>query len=410
MRLATLLVALVLLLSSTSPALTAVTVTLNYSYDDVEARELSSTVQVGDVVYAAGTKGRYVFIAAYRGGERLWATTYNVGGNASVLSLNLNLEGGALKLIAYSRLHNITKLHLLTLNLNGGIVAREDYTVNPRLFPLAAVAVGDSIYVAGASFIFGDSLNYMVARVSAKGVEWVKEDREDVGGGFGDDILKCIGLTLGSRLFVAGDNGTSVSIMIVSQTGDVVRNYVVAYPNVTVTVNGCFKVSDSTFILYGALNYRPMLMPIAIKPDLDIVASLLVVGDLVGIITAMAGEGSIIAPYVVSANQSVILIYRFNGSHLELLNLVNVTGVAGGFVALSGTLLNSSLTYAGYDKMGAKVVSFIILLEERGARVSRIPLFDVIGDPRLTATLLAVIVSFTLYIAYRRVKGRRPAS
>jgi hypothetical protein len=294
--------------------------------------------------------------------------------------------------------------------LNGGIVAREDYTVNPRLFPLAAVAVGDSIYVAGASFIFGDSLNYMVARVSAKGVEWVKEDREDVGGGFGDDILKCIGLTLGSRLFVAGDNGTSVSIMIVSQTGDVVRNYVVAYPNVTVTVNGCFKVSDSTFILYGALNYRPMLMPIAIKPDLDIVASLLVVGDLVGIITAMAGEGSIIAPYVVSANQSVILIYRFNGSHLELLNLVNVTGVAGGFVALSGTLLNSSLTYAGYDKMGAKVVSFIILLEERGARVSRIPLFDVIGDPRLTATLLAVIVSFTLYIAYRRVKGRRPAS
>jgi phosphoheptose isomerase len=68
LRLAALLVALMLLLSSTSPALTAVTVTLNYSYDDVEARELSSTVQVGDVVYAAGTKGRYVFIAAYRGG------------------------------------------------------------------------------------------------------------------------------------------------------------------------------------------------------------------------------------------------------------------------------------------------------------------------------------------------------
>jgi hypothetical protein len=66
----------------------------------------------------------------------------------------------------------------------------------------------------------------------------VREERGEVGGGPGDDVLKCISLTLGSRILVAGDNGTSISIMILSQTGDILRNYVMPYRNMTVTING----------------------------------------------------------------------------------------------------------------------------------------------------------------------------
>jgi hypothetical protein len=174
LRLAALLIALLLTPCFASLASTTIAVTLNYSYVDDEVKELSNVVQVGGVVYAAGSKGNYVFIAAYRGGDRLWATTVNVGGNASILGLNL--EGGALGLVAYSRSYNITRIHKFIVGLDGAIVARQDYVINPRLFPLTSVAMGDSIYIAGASFILGDNLNYMVARVSAKGVEWVREE------------------------------------------------------------------------------------------------------------------------------------------------------------------------------------------------------------------------------------------
>lgn len=409
MRLAVLLIALLLTPCFASLASTTIAVTLNYSYVDEEVKELSNVVQVGGVVYAAGSKGNYVFIAAYRGGDRLWATTVNVGGNASILGLNL--EGGALGLVAYSRSYNITRIHKFIVGLDGAIVARQDYIINPRLFPLTSVTMGDSIYIAGASFILGDNLNYMVARVSAKGVEWVREERGEVGGGPGDDVLKCIGLTLGSRILVAGDNGTSISIMILSQTGDILRNYVMPYRNMTVTINGCLKISDSTFILYGALGSRPLLIPLTIKPDLDVTASLLVVGDLVGVVTSTVGREDLVVPYVTNINQSLILIYKFNGSQLELLKAINMTEVARGFIALSGTLVNSNLAlvgYTGYGKTGASVISLTIIVEEREARLSRIPFLDIIGDPRLTLTLLTVVVSLTAYIAYRRVRRREP--
>jgi hypothetical protein len=131
----------------------------------------------------------------------------------------------------------------------------------------------------------------------------------------------------------------------------------------------------------------------------------------VGVVTSTVGREDLVVPYVTNINQSLILIYKFNGSQLELLKAINMTEVARGFIALSGTLVNSNLAlvgYTGYGKTRASVISLTIIVEEREARLSRIPFLDIIGDPRLTLVLLTVVVSLTAYIAYRRVRRREP--
>ncbi len=378
-------------------------------YVDEEVEQLSNIIQVGDVVYAAGSKGSYVFIAAYSGGGRLWATTINLGGSVTIL--NFNLEGGVLELIAHSRLQNVTRLNLVRVGLDGAVIDSSSYTVNPRLFPLTALRIGDSIYIAGASYILGYNFNYMVARVSGKGVEWVQEEI----GGPGDEVLKCAGITLGSRLLLAGDNGTSVSIMIVSQLGDLLRHYVISYTNVTVTINGCLRLSDSKFILYGALDGRPLLIPVIVESNLDIRVPSQNIGDITGVITAGAGYGDIMAFYATSGNQQVILVYMFSDSQLKLLGAVNITGVEGNLIALSGAYTNTSLAFAGYivdGKPRASVLSLTLTVTSatRGRiGVPEIPLLNFIGDVRLTLALLATIVALSAYITYTRVKRRSKA-
>jgi len=360
------------------------------------------------VVYVAGSKGAYVFIAAYDRDGRLWARSLNLGGNATVL--NLSLEKGFLELIAYSRTFNVTRLSLVRVGLDGTIAGFEHYTIYPRLFPLVALRMEDSTYIAGASYILGHNFNYMVARVSGKGVEWVQEDI----GGPGSEVLKCAGVTLGSRILVVGDNGTSVSIMIVSQLGDILKHYLISYANVSVALNGCLKLEDSKFIAYGAIGGRPLLIPLIVEPSLDITIPSQNVGDMTGVITVGAGRGDIAAFYVTSGDQSTILVYRFKGSGLELIGAVNITDVARGFIALSASYSNNSLTYAGYligDKPKALILSLTMTLTdtlEKGPGLLRIPLLEYISDPRLTLALLLAIVVLSAYVAYGRVRMRRP--
>ncbi len=388
-----------------SLALTPLALALNYEYLDAEVRELSNILQVGNMVYAVGSRSPYIFIATYREDGRVWAKTINIGGNVSILSFNL--ENGVLNLIAYSRSHNVSRIYLAKMGLDGSIITANYYTINLRLLPITAVRMEESIYIVGASYILGYNLNYMVARVSSKGVEWVLEDI----GGFGDDVLKCVGVTLGSRLFVAGDNRTSVSVMIISQTGDIVSSYVISYPNTTITVNGCLRLTESKFVLYGALGGRPLLIPVIVKPNLEIEVQSQIVGDLLGVVTAGAVRGNILAFYVTSGNQSTILVYGFSDPQLKLLSAFNITSVARGFVALSGDFTNMSLTYVGYiigDKPGALILSFTVTIIGKVERpgVPRIPLLDLIDDPKLTLTLLVIVTALLTYIAYSKAKRR----
>jgi hypothetical protein len=402
------LVLTLLLPSTPSYTFTHLTIAFNYKHVDEEFQQFSNIVEAGGVVYVAGSKGAYVFVAAYDKGGRLWARSLNLGGNATVL--NLSLEKGFLELIAHSRTFNATRLSIVRVGLDGTIAGSEHYTIYPRLFPLVALRIEDSVYIAGASYILGQNFNYMVARVSGKGVEWVQEDI----GGPGSEVLKCAGVTLGSRILVVGDNGTSISIMIVSQLGDILKHYIISYANVSVALNGCLKLEDSKFIAYGAIGGRPLLIPLIVEPSLDIRVPSQNVGDMTGVITAGAGRGDIAAFYVTSGDQSVILVYRFKGSGLELIGAVNITDVARGFIALSASYSNNSLTYAGYligDKPKALILSLTMTLTdtlEKGPSLLRIPLLEYISDPRLTLALLLAIVVLSAYVAYGRVRMRRP--
>jgi len=374
---------------------------IEYSYVDVEVRELSGVVYANGTIYAAGSTGSYVVVAAYRDGARLWMQTISLPGSPSIL--DFKLKGGALDAIVYTRAQANSSLWLLRVGLDGSLLERRVYaTLYPRIFPLVALRIGDSIYVAGSSYLLGFELNYMVARVSERGVEWVIEDL----GGPGNDSFKCLVAVAGSRLLAAGDNTTSALIALISQTGSILGYTTISYPNSTITVNGCLKLSESRVVLYGALNARPLILPVAVDQE-RVAPEEVKVLNLTGVITAAASRGDLLAFYMSSGDSSLLAVYSIEGSVLKLLNVYNITGVARGYIALSAAFENSRLASAASNGASALILSLVITLAQSEPRLPRISFLEVLGDPRLTLVLSTLIVLLAATIAYLRLRRRK---
>lgn len=377
---------------------------LEYMYVDEEVKVLSHIAYLNGTIYATGSTDNYVVIAAYKNGSRLWVQTVSLPGDTEIL--DFQAAGGILEVIAYSRSTSNTSLWVIRFNPKGELLEKVLFsTIYPRLIPITALRLGDSIYVAGSSYILGQGLNYMVARVSPRGVEWVQEDL----GGWGNDTLKCLTTIIGSRLLVAGDNRTTASIIILSQTGGITRHYIISYPNLTITINGCLRLSESQIVLYGALGVLPMVAMAIVKPDLSLNITVRVVSNTTGIVTAASSRGDTIVFYVTSGDETFLILYTLRDSQLNPVTMVNVTSVARGFIALSSALGDSRLVYVGSNGVSAFILSLLVLQAYEGGipRLPRIPLLDVIGDPRLTVALLTIIIVMVVFIAYNRLKARR---
>ena len=386
---------------------TAVTLTLDYRYVDVEIRELSWVTYYNGTFYAAGSTGNYVIVAAYRDGVRLWMQSISLPGNSSIL--NLSYRDGVLDVIAYSRLQANTSIWVVRLNPKGEVLDKRLYAnLPPRFLPLTALPLGDSIYIAGASYILGQEFNYMVARVSQKGVEWFLEDM----GSRGVDVVKCLTTTLGSRLVAVGDNSTNIYVMLLSQTGNLLSHSLLSYPNtnLTLSVNGCTKLSETEILVYGALSIRPFIALVSTSPGLGInITSLRVIANITGVVTTATANHGIITLYISSGDQALIAVYRVEGGELRFLNIYNVTDIARGYIALSASPGDSRLAYVGSNGVSAFILALVMVVQEGGVgRLPRIPVLDVIGDPRLTAILLTVILVTIIFVAYR--KRRRVGS
>ncbi|MEM2348286.1 MAG: hypothetical protein QXG64_01075, partial [Acidilobaceae archaeon] len=146
-------------------------------YEDFEIGRVESILVNDSIVYAIGSRDSYVNIASYyaNGNGRLWFKSINLGGNVTIL--NSYIDESYINIIAYSRRLGNTSIYIVKIPLANGKVNVEYYSsMYPRLYPTRAVSIGESIYVSGSSFIVGYDYDYMVARVSRSGVDWVKED------------------------------------------------------------------------------------------------------------------------------------------------------------------------------------------------------------------------------------------
>lgn len=376
----------------------AQTVNLIVSLEEPEVDSIQYVYLANETLYAAGSRGPYLIVLAYRGVDRLWAQSVNLGGNVSVL--NMEVKRGLINIIASSRSTNNNTLWTVKLDTNGSIVEKAYTRINLRLNPLRAIALGDSVYIVGSSLILGVEDHYMIARVSSRGVEWV---REDMGLGY----FKCINEVAGGRLLAVGDNGAAGLIVIISQTGEVLRSYSISFNNTNLKILGCWGAGREQY-LTGSAGAIPILMRLSIGGNLEISLNFTIVEGVGGVGTSLAQIGDYMLVNTITQNGTLILIFNIGGN-LKLIGYYNVTRVTGvNPIALEASTSNSRVAYGGFhDKSG-----YILILEfspPKSEAITPIGVLTLIGDPRLTIALIVAIVALLAIALYIRLSRRKQA-
>ncbi len=365
--------------------------------EEPEVNSIQYVYLVNETLYAAGSKGPYLIVLAYRGVERLWAQSVNLEGNVSVL--NMEVKRGLINIIASSRSFNNNTLWTVKLDTNGSIVEKTQIKINLRLDPLKAIALGDAIYIAGSSLILGVENHYMVARVSSKGVEWVREDL-DLG------YFKCLNEVAGGRLLAVGDNGTTGLIVILSQTGEVLRSYSISFNETSLRILGCTRAAGREYYITGSAGALPTLIRLTIGGNLEISVNFTIVGGIRGVGTSIAQIGDYILVNTITQNGTLILIFN-TSSNLKLIGYYNVTRVTGvNPIALEASTFNNRVAYGGFHSRSG----YILILELSPPRIDAIApigILTLIGDPRFTIALIIAIVALLAIAVYTRVARKK---
>ncbi|MEM4428894.1 MAG: hypothetical protein QXJ33_03520 [Acidilobaceae archaeon] len=377
-------------------------------YEDFEIGRVESILVNDSIVYAIGSRDSYVNIASYyaNGSGRLWFKSINLGGNVTIL--NSYIDESYINIIAYSRRLGNTSIYIVKIPLANGKVNVEYYSsMYPRLYPTRAVSIGESIYVSGSSFIVGYDYDYMVARVSRSGVDWVREDYSILGRG----EFKCVMRAPGDRIMAIGDNRSIVLISILSQLGDTIADYSLRFNNLTVSILDCSKVSSDSYIIVGAINVFPLIILVKINSLSKIEdVRYLIINNTIGLATSATYVKGLAIVYIITgSNSNLLSVYSLNNNDLNLLAVYNITKYTGGnAIALASASQEHRVAIGGVRENKGFIIILNLTREE--VKIPSIPGLHILEDLRLTIGLVIVILTLLAYAVYKRGGLKRGGS
>lgn len=342
-------------------------------------------VVTDEALVLVGTRESYLVSQGLsRRWEPLWLSTLSFPGKVSLLELYSDGKSAYAIVAVKGEDHYVAKVRIGPRS-----EVEKTYPIFPRLFPMSAVDLGGSIFIAGSHLTIFEDVDYMIARLDERGPVWIIEDK----GGRGNEHYKCLFVTPNGRLLAIGDNGEIIVVTLLNQLGGLVANYTIKFSDPAMVLD-CQNAGRGEYLISGTLAGLPLIIWLPVSGSSIEAPRQLVIGDLKGVATNSIEVGNATISFIATEQDNMMLL--IDSRDQKILGHWNLSWRGGPI--LSSAFWDGILVIGGKGKAGgeARALSFLLLdhKEESGilARLSQ---------PGLTLLLL-LLVAISAIIAYKR--------
>ncbi|MEM4556060.1 MAG: hypothetical protein QXH25_04745 [Acidilobaceae archaeon] len=360
-------IALITLLLISGVVLQATSFTLLYQALDEDVDSYTNIVILDGFSYFIGSKSGYLVITRLnlldfsKGYERV---AYHRVLTGNLYILDVVYEADSLQVLAASTEETRTALYHITVSPASGRVIVDSVVSMPLDFRVLRGSLWRGLAVAVG--LWNNSLT--VIRASPTGVEWTTR----LGPEPRPAPLVCVSLRSDGAALIAVSSNHGADLYVVSPAGNVVRH--LAY-NATapILIYDCKQIGLA-FVIAGGLVLGELIHPILVYTTLDepVRAGHTIIGDVTGVVTAVASEEDKVYAALVTRNSTLVALYKFSleeGFNLE--RAVNINEVAGREVlGLALAVFNSTLMMTGALMKGSGAYLAVIKYVEEKPRLS----------------------------------------
>lgn len=336
-------------------------------------------------IYLLGTRENYLIAQRL---SSLWGRSplLTISFPASVSLVGAYAEGGVAYALVAVRDRDP---YVAKVRLAESPVVEKRYPMYPRYYPLSAVELGDSLFVAGSHLTIFDDVDYMIARLGERGPLWSIEDK----GGRGNESYRCLLVTPEGRLLALGDSGENIVVTVLTQLGDVISNSTIRY-NRAVRITDCYASSGGRYLISGTVSGLPLIAWLHLEGSTVKGIKQLIINDTIGVATSIIEVGNATISFVASIDGSNKVVIADSRSMIIIAHWD--IALQGGLV-LASTFWNGSIVAAGKGRQGGEMVALSLLLIEN----KEPNLLARLSDPGITL-LLILLVSAAALLAYKR--------